>query len=179
MYCHSHCRSSCGYRQGLQLCSYTLLLYMALTQLQLIMSNRAGGATGLASRTGMMISSPSFSPSFLFHPNLVMSTAGGSGRSADFQSSICRWALRPWRCTLHSVGGSVFSAGGFLHFRYKSYLATFRDADLLRLYRARKKNPHCLCDLQISCSLVSNEVKQDSAQGMRPNHVMIKCSNIC
>ena len=59
-----------------------------------------------------------------------------------------------------SVGGSVFSAGGVLHFRYKSYLATFRDADFLRLYRARKKKPHCLCDLQISRSLLSNEVKQ-------------------
>ena len=59
-----------------------------------------------------------------------------------------------------SVGGSVFSARGVLHFHYMSYLARFRDADFLWLYRARKKNPLCLSDLQVSNPLLADEVKQ-------------------
>lgn len=49
---------------------------------------------------------------------------------------------------------------GGLHFREVSNLEIFRDADIDPLVvQSQVETPHCLSDLQISSSLLSDEVK--------------------
>ena len=76
-------------------------------QPQLTTSNKAGGATGLESVPLLPLG-----PSSLSHPNKMISTAGGSGWSAAFHSSTCRWARLPWRRILRSVGGRCLQYWG-------------------------------------------------------------------
>ena len=75
---------------------------------------------------------------------------------------------------LHSVGGCVFSAGGGFALSVYVISGTVQRCTLRVVVQSQEKKPHCLCDLQISSSLLSDELKQVTryySHGLKRGHL--------